>query len=78
MLRTSKEQHVLNCFEAYLAESYIKSFNFRISLRLEVLLFWQKYPKPLSSAELVHYRQVIGDFAETFIIRMSPASNNCG
>ena len=32
MLRTSKEQH---CFQVYLAESYIKSFDLGVSLRLD-------------------------------------------
>ena len=38
-------------------------------------MFRQKYPKPLSSAKLVDFRQTIEYIAETNVIRCSPASN---
>ena len=56
-------------------ESYIKSFNLGISLRLDLLFFREKEAKPLSSAKLVHFRQTIEYIAETYLIKSSPASN---
>ena len=80
--------HVTNSFRAHSAESCIKSFDLGISLRLALLFLRQNEKrsfarKPpcgalLLTAELVHFRQIIEGFAETFLIRMSPASNNCG
>ena len=84
MLRTSKEQ---DYFKAYLAESYIKSFDLGISLPLDLLFFRENEKrnfarKPpcgalLLTAELASYHQNIECIAETFIFKSSPASDKC-
>ena len=70
MLRTSKVQHRLNCFETSLMESYIKSFDLGISLRLDHTFVSAKVGKTIVIRRTRRIPKLIKIIAETFLVRI--------